>query len=260
MLVDLGGLPRGAGVGVGGKVVVYDLEEVTRRVRSWKLAAESEVSLAVRLVVSEVGADRLVTNRYGLLEALGIISTVYNRLEPVVYNPLGIEEAPAFPGCGPLGSFASCIPKEEYLGMGGWRALDPRRVYRPELLADAADVAVLAWWLLHTGHVADPTGGATSYVHRCGATAYGLPTHYCDGHMGRPERDVPGGNPHTGPILFKAPGAWVAHRGHYKLREARRFDYRPWTAPPAEEDPLAADAELSRLVEHHRPGTLEVPL
>lgn len=221
----------------GGVWLSYDLDEVTRPLSAAELADEGELSLAVRLILSEVGADRMLSNRYGLYEAIGILYTVDNRLDATVYNPEDQPRAPVFEGCGADGSFYTCANADQYLGMATWRALDPGSRYRPALLEAATDLAVTAWWLQERGLVADFTEGATNYTHRCGATAYGLTTHHCDRHMGRPRRDVRGANPHTGPLVFRAPEVFRARAGLYSLYQSRWIDYEPWWA----ETPVGAE-------------------
>lgn len=225
----------------GGVWLSYDFELVTRPIGPAELLAEDELSLAVRLIISEVGADRLMFNRFGGLEAIGILYTVDNRLEPEVYDPLDIAAAPVFEGCGRAGSFATCANPEQYLGMSSWRALNPRSRYRPALLEAAVDRAVLAWWLQENRLVEDFTLGATNYVHRCGGAAYALTTHHCDAHLGRPRGDVKGANPHTGPIVFRAPASFLQRRGYYSLYESVHVDYAPWW------DLTEADAWLAAL-------------
>jgi len=212
----------------GGVVLAYDYEAVTRALGVEELQDEGELSLAVRLIVSEVGADRLLDNQFGLGEAVGILFTVANRLDPQISNPLDHPRAPRFPGCGPDGAFVTCANAEQYLGMSTSRALRPAERYAPELLEPAVDVAVLAWHLVHAGLVADPTDGATNYVHRCGGVAYGQPTWACDAHFGGARRDdVRGANPFTGPLVFKAPTVYLPRKGFYGLRESLIIDYRP---------------------------------
>lgn len=216
----------------GGEWLSYDFATVTRRINEDDLLAEPELSVAVRLIISEVGADRLLANRYGLLEAVGILYTVDNRLDDRVYNPLDRPRAPIFPGCGPDGAFASCANAQQYLGMSTWRALDPASRYGPDILEAAADVAVVAWWLEDNQLIPDFTGGATNYVHRCGDLGYGLTTDHCDRHLGRPRGDVKGANPYTGPLVFRSPEVFLDRRGHYSLTVSRWVDYAPWWTPP----------------------------
>ena len=224
IFVDLGAF----GGAPGGVYIAYDFERVTRPVTAEELQDEGELSLAVRLIISEVGADRLLRNRLGLAEAVGILYTVQNRLDPLVSNPLDQPRAPRFEGCGPDGAFVTCANAGQYLGMATSRALDPAARYGPALLEPAADVAVLAWHLVHGHLVDDPTEGATNYVHRCGGVAYGQPTWACDAHVGGKRRDdVRGANPHTGPLVFKAPTVYLPRKGFYGLRDALIVDYVP---------------------------------
>ena len=234
----------------GGEWLTYDLDAVTHAVGARDLGDESELSLAVRLLLSEVGADRLVVNRYGLLEGVGILYTVDNRLDAGAYNPEQRPVTPIFPGCGPTGTFATCTNAGQYLGMATWRALDPGSRYDPALLEAAADVAVVAWWLQENRLVPDFTDGATNYTHRCGDAAYGLTTPHCDGHLGRRHRrgDVPGANPHTGPLVFRAPEVFLPRKGFYSLFVSRWVDYTPWwSADDPAADELAAVAEETGL-------------
>ncbi|MEZ4320377.1 MAG: hypothetical protein R3F61_23050 [Myxococcota bacterium] len=201
----------------GAMGVFYSLDEVLRPIQKSELSDESEVSVAVRLVLSEVGPDRLVTNEYGLKEAVGILETVFNRLDPIETNPLGIDGAPEFPGCGPDGVFRTCADPDEYLGLKTWRAFEPDRIAPPEVVEAAADLAVTAWWLVEQGRT-NVSRGATSYVHRCGGSAYGEPTWRCS-------RAVPGASPHSGPVMFKSPGEFDRARGFYRLSSTRWIDY-----------------------------------
>jgi hypothetical protein len=229
----------------GGEWISYDYDEVTRPVTAQELPDESEISLAVRLIVSEVGADRLLVNRYALLESIGILYSVDNRLDRKVANPQDRAEAPDFPGCGEGGTFGSCANPQQYLGMATWRALNPTLRYDDAVLEEAVDVAVLAWWLQEHGYVGDFTEGATNYVHRCGGAAYGMTTWHCDAHVGNTRRDdVPGANPFTGPIVFKAPTVYQDGRGFYGLYESRRLEYDPWwDLEVVESDDALADAD-----------------
>ncbi len=214
------------GLGPGGEWLVYDLDEVTRPLHKRDLVAEGDLSITVRLSLGEVGADRLVASRYGLVEALGIAWTVRNRLDEATFDPEGRGSA-AFPGCGPTGRFSTCANPRQYAGLGTWRALEPSR-YREDIRLQAVDVAVLAWWLYDGEKIDDPTEGATNFIHRCGGTAYGADTDRCDGWMGHARADdIRGAKPTTGPLVFKAPGGWDK-RGWYRLREATWVDFDPW--------------------------------
>lgn len=205
-----------------GEVVAYDLNAVVRPISERAFSEVPSWALAVRLVLSEVGADRLVNNRYGLVEAMGVIETVFNRLDPARYNPKGIPGVLPYPGCGNQGTFASCVRPSQYYGMGTQRALDPTSAYGDEdLLLQAIDVAVKAWWLVDTHLVAEVTAGATAFHHACGGAAYGAPTRWCDGVS----PDTPGANPVTGPIVFKGPGKWLSRRGHYATEITRHVDF-----------------------------------
>lgn len=240
----------------GGEWVTYDYAEVVRPITTRDLATEPEISLAVRLIISESGADRMLTSRQSLLEAVGILYTVDNRLDRTVYDVENQLWAPAFPGCGPGGTFYSCANAQQYLGMATWRALDPERNYDPDVLASAVDLAVTAWWLEEHRFVPDVTEGATNYVHRCGGAAYGMSTPHCDGHMGTPQGDVRGANPFTGPIVFKGPTVWYRAMGVYGIGETHRFEYDPWWS--LEKVPDTSDALADAAVE--LPTTSDVAL
>ncbi|MCB9746119.1 MAG: hypothetical protein H6740_26320 [Alphaproteobacteria bacterium] len=210
----------------GQRWLSYDYDEVTRAVPYTEFEGESELSLAVRLLISEVGADRLLMNQLGLMEAIGILYTVDNRLNPFTSNPARFARFNSFPGCGPYGDFATCTTAIEYIGMDTWRAVDPSSRYPAAMLQSAVDLAVVAWHLQEEGLVADPTGRATSYVHRCGGAAYGMTTWHCDGSWAQGIRDVPGANPVTGPIVFKRPER-KGHRVAYRMVESVQIDYVP---------------------------------
>ncbi len=203
--------------------VGYDPDPLRRPLSYAALQREPELSLAVRLLVSEVGADRLLENANALSESVGILATVDNRRVSELWNPLDVRVRP-FDGCGEGASFASCANRAQYNGMGTWRALDPTSRYDHALLERALDVAVTAWVLQETGAVADPTGGATNYVHRCGGSVYGRSTYHCDGSRARGVVDPPGARPHSGPILFRAPSE-VAPAGYYRMKQVALIDY-----------------------------------
>jgi hypothetical protein len=201
--------------------IAYDYTEVTRSIELSQMAHESDVSIAVRLLLGEVGPSRLVNNENGFEEAVGILDSVKNRMDPAAYNPEGKARFRGFPGCGPEGSLQACVNPRQYLGIQSVRALRPTHRIRPEILEAAVDRAVLAWWLVETGTARGVSNGATSFVHRCGGTAYGLTTDYCDGRG----KDMAGAQGTTGPLVLKGPGEFLPSRGHYALVERAKVDY-----------------------------------
>jgi hypothetical protein len=208
-------------IGEHEETVAYDYREVTRTIGPAQLANESDLSIAVRLLLGEVGPSRLVESAHGLDEALAILDSIANRRDPEAYNPDGRARFSGFPGCGPEGTFATCANPEQYLGLRGKRALAPTKHIRPELLEAAVDRAVLAYWLIETGVARGAAKGATSFVHRCGGAAYGLSTDHCDG-VGD---DVPGAEPNKGPLVMRGPGRFLRHLGHYSLVDRSVIDY-----------------------------------
>ncbi len=208
-------------VSVGDQEVPYDHLEVTRRVRLAAMGEESDLSVAIRLLLAEVGPVRLLENEHGDEEALAILSTVNNRLDPEIWNP---EARPAdpWPGCEEGATFASCANPEQYLGLRSWRALHPEEHVDEGLLEPAIHAAVSAWWRLSTGSAEDPTAGATSFVHRCGGAAYGQPTTACDGEG---EDDVEGAEPHTGPVVFRGPKSWDDAQGRYRMWRRHQVEF-----------------------------------
>lgn len=210
--------------GPGGEppvMVAYDHAEVTRRVRLAKMGQESDLSVAVRLLLGEVGPERLLINEHAREESLAVLSTVSNRLDPAAWNP---EDKPArpWPGCEQGASFAGCARPDQYLGLRAWRALHPAEHVPEDQLLPAVEASVRAWWLLATGAAEDPTGGATSFVHRCGGAAYGQPTTACDG-VG--DDDVEGAEPSTGPVVFRGPQAWDEDEGRYRMWRRHQVEF-----------------------------------
>jgi hypothetical protein len=201
--------------------VSYDYREVTRTITPAELAKESDVSIAVRLLLGEVGPTRLVESEHGLDEALAILDSIANRRDPAAYNPDGRARFAGYPGCGPDGTFATCANPAQYLGLKNRRALAPTAHIPSELLEAAVDRAVLAYWLVDTGEARGASRGATSFVHRCGGRAYGLSTDNCDG-VGD---DVAGAEPNKGPLVMRGPGKFLARLGHYSLVDRVSIDY-----------------------------------
>lgn len=197
-----------------GEQVVYDLDAVLRPVSSSGMRALPDWAVAVRLVLSEAGADRVLMNHYGLIEAIGIIETVKNRLDPAQWNPEGKRGLTPWPGCGTGATFATCANPQQYYGMSRDRALRPTSAYSDrEMLLEAIDVAVSAWWLLDTNIVSDVTNGATSFAHWCGGASYGQPSSNCSSTI-------------TGPIVFQGPLAWSSSQGRYEMGVTQKIDYR----------------------------------
>jgi len=213
----------------GADWIAYDLDEVTRSLSVGALDDEPALSVAVRLLLSEVGAARLPQTKNGLIEAVGVLYTVKNRLDPAAANPLAVPGHRGFPGCGEGGTFSTCANPRQYLGLRTWRATRPASGYPDWLIERAVDRAVIAWHLMEQGLVPDYTGGATNFVHRCGGAAYGETTWHCDGSMARGVRDTPGAVSHTGPISFMAPHE-LAPGGYYRMRETVQIDYVPVNA------------------------------
>lgn len=194
--------------------VVYDLDAVLRPISTRRMGELPDWAVAVRLVLSEVGADRVIQSRYGLVEAMGVIETVRNRLDPAHWNPNGVRGLRPWPGCGEDGTFATCANPQQYYGMSRDRALNPASAYgNRELLLAAIDQSVAAWWLLDTQVVAEVTNGATSFHHACGGSSYGADPQWCSSTI-------------TGPIVFKGPVRWLASEGRYDIAQTRRVDYR----------------------------------
>jgi hypothetical protein len=203
--------------------IAYDFHEVTRAITPAELGKESDLSIAVRMLLGEVGPSRLVNNEHGFEEAVAILDTVANRMDPNAYNPDGRAHFRGYPGCGPDGTYATCMNTKQYLGLQGARALQPSTHIRPEILQAAVDRAVLAWWLVDTGAARGVSNGATSFVHRCGGTAYGMATDFCDGNDA--VGDIAGAEPTTGPLVLKGPGKFLATVGHYSLVDRAIVDY-----------------------------------
>lgn len=203
----------------------YDVDAALQPLTPSQLRRAPSWILATRLILSEVGPDRLLDNKWGPLEAIGIIQSVYNRLDPAVWNPAGRGGLVPWPGCGTNGNFNTCANPQQYLGLRTDRAHAPRRFMRDQRKLEAAtDIALTAWWLHHTGSLPDITNGATSFVHRCGGTAYGRETALCDGDPTVPDRA--GSNSSKGPMYLKGPGPFSRSKGHYSLVTKRTLDYR----------------------------------
>lgn len=218
--------------------VVYDPEEVLAPVAVRDYARLPAWAVAARLLLAEVGVGRLTRSEHALAEAVGILETIRNRLEPAVWDAEGRGVRP-WPGCAvddpaadpvTTGAWHRCATPSQYLGLRHTRALAPRRATRDDAaLAAAVDVAVAAWVLHTEDGVAGLTHGAVSFVHRCGGAAYGARTVFCDRRRSTP--DVRGAESTTGPIVFKGPGPFLRNAGRYELVETQVVDFVPGDAP-----------------------------
>lgn len=242
--------------------VTYDPQQVLRPLRRHQLSELPTWALAVRLILSEVGTGRLHSNRWGTVEAVGVLQTVHNRLQSRVWNPEGIERLGGWPGCDPElaardynAAFAACLHPSQYLGLYKRRGLRPADYGDEAQITEAIDRAVAAWWLVRHAAVPDVTGGATMYVHRCGGRAYGATTPHCNRDDTTP--DIPGARPHHGPLAFRAPHRFQTDRGLYTMRLSSVIDYEPGPPPVAPHgvatylygrstDPTARDPYLLR--------------
>lgn len=205
----------------------YDAEAAAASLTVSDYAGQPSWVVAARIVLAEVGPGRLLHSENGMIEAVGVLQTLRNRLDAAVWNPDGVAGVRPWPGCGPTGTFHSCANPDQYRGLTQVLALRPGSAIRdPDDRARALDAAVAAWWLVFRAGVPDVTGGATGFVHRCGGTAYGQARSACDGVPaadGTP--DARGATASTGPIWFRGPGRFLARAGRYETRTLRVLDY-----------------------------------
>lgn len=222
--------------------IEYDYEEATRPVTKEELPNLSEESVAIRLIVSEVGADRLVTNRNGLLEGVGICWTVENRLIEEVYRP-GPQPQRPYGGGGESGTFISAATSgTQFTGLNTSMGLDPR-AFSSGYVSEgdfkrALDIAAVAYEMQSGNNPAgleipDITKGATvgavEYRHQCGPPGedvYGEYAPSCD----EPAEIAAGADPYKGPLVFKAkdPRNYNEEGGYYGLMETGvKIDYVP---------------------------------
>lgn len=229
--------------------VAIDLEPFTgedrvRRIRYDLDAAEATLTVAdharmptwivaSRIVLSEVGPGRLLHSSEGMTEAIAVLQTLRNRMDPTVWNPEGVRGVRPWPGCGEGATFHSCANPDQYRGLTQRLALSPRSTLRDtEVREHILDATVAAWWLVFHARIPDVTGGATSFLHRCGGAAYGRSRAFCDGDSETP--DVPGATSSTGPAVFRGPGRFSASSGRYEMITTRMLDY------VAQEEPVIA--------------------
>ena len=171
-------------------------------------AKESEASLAIRLLISEIGADRLLTNANGFWESQAILNSVYERIEALSLTEpddlekygFAFESRPLFGDH--VAQFYNVVTSPgQYLGMYTSRALKPLSLYTggdtplltEEEYLTTVDLAFSSYALTSPAlnqlelAIPDFTGsgrpmldqdgneiaalhtlGATRYVHRCG--------------------------------------------------------------------------------------------
>lgn len=197
--------------------VRFDVDAVTRPTTLAELRGAPDWVAGVRLLLGEVGAWRLASNRWGLLEGVGILETVGNRFNEDLANPLHKAGASDWPGCGVGAVFATCIDPKQYRGLDTERALRPREaVDDEELLLRAVDRAVLAWFVYEEALLGEITSGATSFVHLCGGSGYGRSHKDCDGA---------GADPNRGPVVFRGPSEWLRKEGRYALESLAAVDF-----------------------------------
>lgn len=209
----------------GGDTVVYDLDLVLSAIRPHQVDDLPPWAGASRLLLAEVG-DRMLRSRYGMIEAVGVIQSIQNRLDRTAWNPEGVSGIRPWPGCGD-GDFHDCVNPEQYLGLAAPHALNPLNGARDrQRLYELIDAAVSAWWIAENGYVDDVTNGGTAFMHRCGGSAYGKARSSCDGRD-----DAPGAQPTTGPIVFRGAGEYSRQLGRYELVVTRTIDFVADHAP-----------------------------
>ena len=198
----------------------YDLRRFSSALTPTRLGHQPDEVLAVRLVLSEVGPDRLLHSRYGLREAVAVLQTVMNRMNPRRVNPQEVPGMAGYPGCGPDGAFARCVNAQQFHGLSTAQALRPAEVIPEAVLGPAIDRALLAWLIVRAEAVPDLTGGATRFAHRCGGRVYGAPAAACD----TPEEWRSGASALTGPLVLLAPSG-LGPRGVYRPRVSARGEF-----------------------------------
>jgi hypothetical protein len=224
--------------------VEYDFEEVTRSISEEELLNESEQSVAVRLIISEVGADRINDNQNGIWEGIGILWTVENRETYLGMNPEELIRLGLRPDQRPtwgdrIPEFINIVTAPgQYLGIYTDRALSPLSEYSylsPGSLQQSVDIAAVAHELQSSRATGDITHGAIDlekpgaieYRHRCGPPgheAYGDYTTRCDD----PEEIKRGADPYKGPLVFLGLDSFNKEVGGYNVKETGAIiDYVP---------------------------------
>lgn len=198
----------------------YDLRRFSSAITPTRLGHQPDEVLAVRLVLSEVGPDRLLHSRYGLREAVAVLQTVMNRLNPRRVNPMELPGMADYPGCGAEGRFARCVNAQQFHGLLTAQALRPAEVIPEAALGPAIDRALLAWLIVRAEAIPDLTGGATRFAHRCGGRVYGAPASRCD----TPEEWRGGASALTGPLVLLAPSG-LGPGGVYRHRVSAQIHF-----------------------------------
>ena len=253
--------------------VEYDYEEVTRPL-AWGqdaagqreiLRAESDQSIAVRLLFGEIGADRIIQNANGMWESVAALQTIDNRITIMTDPELGGNPDGLYDRRGEPPHWGSNWEEEsehtfsavataegQYYGLYSSRGIDPQRFYlaprsegRPPLMTQdaftqAVDLAAVAYELQSSGQIEDITignleeligkpreVGAVYYAHRCGPP--GSPEYNVSIFFcdGKPEPylDKPGTNPDIGPMTLK--GIKLNIEGEWLPIETKIIDYIP---------------------------------
>lgn len=209
----------------GGDTVVYDLDLVVSAIRMNQIDDLPPWAVASRLLLAEVG-DRVVRSRYGMVEAVGVVQSIQNRLDRGVWNPDGVSGIRPWPGCGG-GDFHACVNEQQYLGLSMPHSLTPLNGVRDRTrLYELVDAVVSAWWIAENGYVDDVTDGGTAFMHRCGGATYGKARSFCDGRG-----DPVGAQANSGPIVFRGAGEYSRRLGRYELIVTRTIDFVPDAKP-----------------------------
>jgi hypothetical protein len=254
--------------------VEYDYEEVTRPLE-WRenaeeqraiLREETNQSIAVRLLLGEIGADRIIQNANGMWESVAALQTIDHRITIMTDPAMGgnpdqlidIDGNPPHWGSNWRNesehTFSAVATAEgQYYGLYSSRGIDPQRFYlaprsggKPPLMTQdafthAVDLAAVAYELQSSGQIEDLTVGtlgelvgeprevgAVCYAHRCGPP--GTPEYNLSIYYcdGKPEpfSDKQGANPDIGPMALKA----IINSntsGGWIMQEILRIDYVP---------------------------------
>jgi hypothetical protein len=261
--------------GMSGEIwVEYDYEEVTRPLTWVKdaaeqreiLRAESDQSIAIRLLFGEIGADRIIQNANGMWESVAALQTIDNRITIMTNPEIGGNPDRLYDINGNPPHWGSNWRKEsehtfpavataegQFYGLYSSRGIDPQRFYlaprsegKPPLMTQSAftnavDLAAVAYELQSSGQIEDITignleklvgepreVGAVCYAHRCGPP--GSPEYNLSIYYcdGKPEpfSDKLHADPDVGPMALKAI-IDSNPTGGWIIQETLRIDYVP---------------------------------